>query len=339
MIIFFEIWHWSWALLGCYLNLLLTYLAIFRSPKAIKSYATLIINFAATDFVECALDLFIQTRLVAVPGEAKLVYIFNGPCKYTGSLSCKVGLSFLLHCLTHSVWSLLISFGYRFYILHNPALSRLTLLKITIMFYIPSLVQALTYWTLFVPREKILPLAKQWFPYYDLETETGVLTGVIDLTNFVAVYAVAHICLPFFPVYITIFVLRQKIMKYLGGQSQMMSQDTKAAHTQLLRALTTQAIIPMFLGIAVLLYFSSQSGLLKSPILEYSIFSVAILMPALSPITYLYFVRPYRQKVKRIIRHPFKLLSRPHERATSNSGVFYSGDHPTHFSKPVIAVH
>ncbi|CCD69627.1 Serpentine Receptor, class D (Delta) [Caenorhabditis elegans] len=339
MIIFFEIWHWAWALLGCYLNVLLAYLAIFKSPKAIKSYATLIINFAATDFVECALDSFLQTRLMAVPGEAKLIYIFNGPCKYTGSLSCEVGFSFLLHCLTHSVWSLLISFGYRFYILHNPALSRLTLLKISIMFYILSLVQALTYWTLFVPRKEIILHAKQWFPYYDLETETGILTGVIDLTNFLAVYAVAHSCLPFFPVYITIFFLRKRIIKYLSSQSQMMSPDTKAAHSQLLSALTAQAIIPMFLGIAVLLYFASQSGLFTSPILEYSIFAISILMPALSPITYLYFVRPYRRKVKSIIRNPFKILSRPHERATSNSGVFYSRDHPIHFSKSVITVH
>ncbi|CAB03131.1 Serpentine receptor class delta-18 [Caenorhabditis elegans] len=330
MIIFFEIWHWSWALLGCYLNLLLAYLAIFKSPKAIKSYATLIINYAATDFVECALDSFLQTRLLAVPGEAELVYIFNGPCKYIGSISCKVGLSFFLHCLTHSVWSLLLSFGYRFYILHNPSLSRLVLLKLILVFYIPSLIQALTYWTIFASREEILPLARQWFPYYDLDAETGVLTGIIDLTNFVAIYSIGHICLPFFPVYITIFILRQKIINQLHVKQHVMSPDTKAAHSQLLKALTIQAFIPIFVGIAVTFYFLSQSGLVRSPILEYSIYAVAILAPALSPITYLYFVRPYRQNVKRFIANPFKILLNTN--TGSSIGVFHSGGRPSNFA-------
>lgn len=113
----------------------------------------------------------------------------------------------------------------------------------------------LTYWTIFASREEILPLARQWFPYYDLDAETGVLTGIIDLTNFVAIYSIGHICLPFFPVYITIFILRQKIINQLHVKQHVMSPDTKAAHSQLLKALTIQAFIPIFVGIAVTFYF------------------------------------------------------------------------------------
>lgn len=117
----------------------------------------------------------------------------------------------------------------------------------------------LTFWTSFAPLEIILPLAKKWFPQYNFEAETGVLTGIVDITHWAATYAVFNICLPIFPIYIAIFILRQKIITFLGAKTQSMSPDTKAAHSQLLKALTIQAFIPIFMGIGVIFYLIGEN--------------------------------------------------------------------------------
>ncbi|PIC25735.1 hypothetical protein B9Z55_018553 [Caenorhabditis nigoni] len=337
MNIFFEIWHWLWALFGCSLNLLLIYVAVFKTPKAIRPYATLIINFAITDFLECFLDWFTQLRLIPTPGDISLTYIANGPCQYINPFSCKLGISLLLHCLPHAVWSLLLSFGYRYYILHHSALSRMTLFKILLLIYIPSLFQGATYWTTLATKEQILPLANKWFPDYHIELGTGVITGIVDTTNWVAAYGISHICLPIFPVYTAIFIVRRKIIKHLEENTQMMSSDTRAAHAQLLKALTFQALVPAFLGVAVICYILSQTGLVVSPILEYAIFSSFILMPTLSPFTYLCFVRPYRQFFMRVIRRSMFLPTRPIESSTK-AARFDSGGQVSHFTNTGTAI-
>ncbi|CAI2354041.1 unnamed protein product [Caenorhabditis sp. 36 PRJEB53466] len=328
MHVFFNIWHWFWALFGCSLNLLLIYAAIFKSPRAIRTYATLIINFAITDLLECLLDLFIQIRLIPAPGDVSITYVLNGLCKYISPLACKLGTSFFLHCIPHAVWSLLLSFGYRYYILHNAALTRGTIVKILIIVYIPSLFQGLTYWTTFVDRDEILPKAREWFPDYNWDAETGVITGILDVTDWAAAYGICHLCLPIFPVYTAIFIFRRKIIAHLKASTNMMAKETKAAHAQLLKALTFQAFIPAFVGVAVCCYFVSQSGAVVSPVLEYSVFSSVILMPALSPLTYLLFVRPYRQ------------FLRNKQDVSAKTAKFEStGASPSRFETPGTIVH
>uniref|UniRef100_A0A8R1DPD5 Uncharacterized protein n=1 Tax=Caenorhabditis japonica TaxID=281687 RepID=A0A8R1DPD5_CAEJA len=60
MQIIFKVWHCLWTVLGCTLNTWLIYVAVSKSPKVIRAYATLIISFGITDFVECAFDWFVQ---------------------------------------------------------------------------------------------------------------------------------------------------------------------------------------------------------------------------------------------------------------------------------------
>uniref|UniRef100_A0A1I7UKA2 G_PROTEIN_RECEP_F1_2 domain-containing protein n=1 Tax=Caenorhabditis tropicalis TaxID=1561998 RepID=A0A1I7UKA2_9PELO len=85
------VWHVFGSTFGCFSNILLLYTACFKTPKQTKSYATLIINFAITDFTECLMDLFIQLRFIIVPFDVTLIYVFHGLCQYTGLLSCKIG--------------------------------------------------------------------------------------------------------------------------------------------------------------------------------------------------------------------------------------------------------
>ncbi|CAL2045357.1 unnamed protein product [Caenorhabditis brenneri] len=117
--------------------------------------------------------------------------------------------------------------------------------------------ESVTYWTNFVDRSTILPIAKRVYPEYDFQKEPGLLTGITNLFSVSAIYAVLHMTLPVTPVYITIFILRRKIMKTLMKSHNLMSKGTKVVHAQLLKALTFQAIIPVAAWIAVYVYVAS----------------------------------------------------------------------------------
>ncbi|EFP11341.1 CRE-SRD-15 protein [Caenorhabditis remanei] len=299
--VFVQSWHIFFGVLGAILNGLLVLLAIFKSPMVIRLYSKLIINFAVTDLLACLLDMFIEIRLLPSPNEATMTYILNGFCTYFELTTCTIGLSLFIHTLTHSLWSLLISFGYRYVILFNASLKTKHVLITLLIFYIPSLIQAATYWTNFVDRSTILPIAKRVYPEYDFETEPGLLTGITNLFSVSATYAILHMTLPITPVYITIFILRRSITKTLMKSHSIMSKETKAVHAQLLKALTFQAVIPVAAWTAVYVYIAMQFGLIRGVIFEYLIFSTVIFMPVISPVTYLIYVRPFRQFLLRTL--------------------------------------
>ncbi|CAI5450821.1 unnamed protein product [Caenorhabditis angaria] len=135
------------------------------------------------------------------------------------------------------------------------------------------------------------------FPHYDLSNR---FLSAIDLAaSYTALYAVLHICLPSYPVYIVIFILRRKIVKALKTNEKLLSKETKSVHAQMLRCLTYQSLIPIFMVLAICLYLIAQFGIYNSRWLELSIMSSYLPMPVLSSLTYICFVRPYRQYCKR----------------------------------------
>ncbi|PIC27500.1 hypothetical protein B9Z55_019736 [Caenorhabditis nigoni] len=92
-----------------------------------------------------------------------------------------------------------------------------------------------TYWTNFVDRATILPIAKRVYPEYNFSEESGLLTGITNLFSVSAMYAILHMTVPVTPVYIAIFILRRKIIKMLMRSRNVMSKETKAVHAQLLK--------------------------------------------------------------------------------------------------------
>ncbi|CAI2355400.1 unnamed protein product [Caenorhabditis sp. 36 PRJEB53466] len=77
-------------------------------------------------------------------------------------------------------------------------------------------------------------------------TNFGLTTCTIGLTS--ALFALLHMTLPVTPVYITIFILRRRIIKTLLTSHNSMSKGTKAVHAQLLKALTCQADVMQGVG-------------------------------------------------------------------------------------------
>ncbi|PIC14603.1 hypothetical protein B9Z55_026856 [Caenorhabditis nigoni] len=287
----FHFWHIVIGVIGCCANLLLCYVAVRKTPPATRSYATLIINFAVTDFLECFLDLFIM-----------------------------LSLSLFYHCFPHTTWSLLLSFSYRYYILHKSPLSRKWLILIVFIIYTPSLFQAIIYWPTVVDRDEILPLATKFFPEYHLESEKGILGGITTINEFASIYVIIHMAVPIFPIYVSMFILRYKIVKKLMEQSAMLSADAKASHNQILKCLIIQAFIPSLLMIGVTCYILSQLGLITHPFIEYLIFASICTMPMLSPFTYLVYIRPYRTFCMKLLH----LQRRPRRYPNTDSNAYYS---------------
>ncbi|KAF1753991.1 hypothetical protein GCK72_020549 [Caenorhabditis remanei] len=293
---YFRIIHLMFGGTGSILNLCLLYLAIFQTPKAIRLYSTLIINFAVTDALTCLLDIFIEIRVLPYPNEDSMAHIMNGVCKNFGLTTCVIGFSLYLHTLSHSIWSLLISFGYRYLILFNTSFVKCSSVTLVILaFYLPSFLQAITYWTNFVERSEILPVIERVHPDYDFSENVGLLTGITDLSSVSVVYGMIHTTLPITPVYISVFVIRWKTVKILTKKRDFMSQDTKIMHSQLLKVLTLQAILPATTFGTSYLFIGLRLGIFSGQIYEHLVFSIAILMPVVSPMTYFVFVKPYRQ--------------------------------------------
>ncbi|CAB3409712.1 unnamed protein product [Caenorhabditis bovis] len=261
----FKTLHTILGVSGCIFNVLLIYLAKFKSPSAIKSYATLIVNFAFTDFCVCFLDVFIEQRLI--PAGGGLYFVSSGYCIYFGPYACHVGFGLMLHFLAHSLWSLLISFSYRFYVLYYPAPKKSTMAFILLLVYQPSLFQAVLYISSYNESNEVRETLQQTFPSYNL-TET-VVSGNTNILRFSALFTVLHMNLPIIPVYLGIILLRRKIIKRLTYSGVGITGKAKVLHKQLLLALTYQALLPGFYVFAVLSYACGQFGFIHHPALEY----------------------------------------------------------------------
>ncbi|VDM64292.1 unnamed protein product [Angiostrongylus costaricensis] len=142
---------------GLVLNGVLFVIARYYSPLAIRKYSLLIINFAVCDFLACLSSLAVcQSAKVMknlansdlfcfvfriIPAGKSLFYFSEGFCQYFGARFCYISYSVLLHLYAHSLYSMLLSFYFRYYVLIHRAPSG-NVIKLTILFiYIPSFVQ------------------------------------------------------------------------------------------------------------------------------------------------------------------------------------------------------
>lgn len=90
----FNMWldtlYWSVIgvidVLAILFNAFLIYLALYRTPKMVRVYTTLIINLAFTDCCSAFLNFFVQQRMI--PTAFTIGYISNGFCKYFGYRVC-----------------------------------------------------------------------------------------------------------------------------------------------------------------------------------------------------------------------------------------------------------
>ncbi|CAI5446801.1 unnamed protein product [Caenorhabditis angaria] len=121
------------------------------------------------------------------------------------------------------------------------------------------------------------------------------VSGTLDIFVPGTLFSIFHMTLPICPVYLGILILRRKIVRSLEAKDFRVTKETRKLQKQLLRVLTIQACLPCVYLIAVLSYTIGQLGLFHHPILEYLTFTIFMLIPITSPLTYFIYVTPYRR--------------------------------------------
>ncbi|CAJ0604434.1 unnamed protein product [Cylicocyclus nassatus] len=184
-------------IIGLLLNALLFVIARYRSPSNIEQYSLLILNFAVCDFFACLTSLFVCQRII--PNGTSLFYLSEGPCRYFGARTCYVSYSVMLHLYAHTLYSTLLSFSFRYYILNYQTPSRNTLKLLILLIYVPSFVQMVLFSFADDPAEIIQPLLQEAYHQYNL---TGcTITGNLNVFEWKALSTILHMTVPITPVY------------------------------------------------------------------------------------------------------------------------------------------
>ncbi|KAJ1349924.1 hypothetical protein KIN20_005603 [Parelaphostrongylus tenuis] len=274
---------------GLVLNSVLLVVARYFSPPEIRKYSLLIINFAICDFFACLTSLAVCQRIIT--SGKSIFYFSEGFCQYFGAHFCYISYSVLLHLYAHSLYSMLLSFIFRYYVLSHRTPSG-SVIKLTILLiYVPSFVQMVLFCFADDPPELVGSIVRAKYPHYNLTGQT--ITGNLNVLEWKTLFTALHMTIPITPVYICILVLRWKIIKHLKVAA--MSNKTRVMHHQLLMALTWQACLPLFYAFSVVSYVCGQLGIYSHPLLEHMVFISLGFIPVLSPIFSLYFVKQYRR--------------------------------------------
>lgn len=109
------------------------------------------------------------------------------------------------------------------------------------------------------------------------------------------VYNLVLMTVTLIPLYCILFIMRRIILNYLKKQAT--SQKGVKIQKEILKVLTCQAGLPVLFLITVIMFTASQSSTWTHPFLECSIFLAVSLIPILSSMISIFFVRPYRMWV------------------------------------------
>ncbi|CAB3405246.1 unnamed protein product [Caenorhabditis bovis] len=282
--------------IGMFLNGLLCYLILTKTPVHMRAYAVLLFNFAFFDFFTCLASLFACQKPYFTG--VSLVYIFLGPCKYVAPWLCYFCHCVVCHAMAHSQNILLISFIYRYWILVDiqPRIGQM--IGLSVAFYSVSLTFFVFYYLDIGDSSELMRILTTFHPqnHYDDETIWGKITvsGNTSIFRIASLAAIVYMTLPCVPIYALILTYRKKTLKILASSALNMSETTRKGHAKLIKALTIQAAIPLFWLVASGIFTMSEFGIVSGPIPEVITFRLMECIPMTSPMVALIFISPYR---------------------------------------------
>ncbi|KAF1767838.1 hypothetical protein GCK72_007797 [Caenorhabditis remanei] len=280
--------------LGVIFNSLLIYLISAKTPKLLQSYSMLILNFALVDFFSSLAGMLALQKTVF--SGWSLTYIFHDACGHVSSYFCYFLHVFVCHCFAHSQWILMISFLYRYYILYQISPEPVKIVRLCVIAYIPSLVFVIVYLSDVANEDELRRVVFSYHKHYFKELwGEVVIAGNMSIWSFSTFSSIIYMTIPCFPIYAVIVYFRYRTLKILDGRGRMtMSETTRTSHKQLIKALTIQAVVPIFWLTASTLYLLLLFQVIGGVIVENLPFRIMECMPMITPLISLYFVRPYR---------------------------------------------
>ncbi|KAK6032595.1 hypothetical protein OSTOST_01214, partial [Ostertagia ostertagi] len=145
-----------------------------------------------------------------------------------------------MHCYGHTLFSLVVSFAYRYYVLVHEKPKRFTIIFIVITVYLPSFL-AFILFCFGTDSEDQVKLVIHSNIGYDLSSEC--VRGHVNILKWETLIPVLYIVLPVVPIYTAILILKSMTVSKLVV-TRGMSQYTRTLHTQLLRVGTHRASLP-----------------------------------------------------------------------------------------------
>ncbi|CAI5442356.1 unnamed protein product [Caenorhabditis angaria] len=287
--------------LGLLFNGILIFLITRKTPRSLKSFSILLLNFALCDFLSSLAGMLALQKTVF--SGWSLTYIFHGICGRVSPYFCYFLHTFVCHCFAHSQWILMISFIYRYYILEKICPRPSKVAKICMLAYIPSFLFLGFYMFDVGNPSELKILVYDYHPqyYYNVLDVWGdlVISGNKNVWSIYTLGAIIYMTIPCFPIYAIIIYVRYKTLNILNSSGRiLMSETTRQSHRQLMKALTIQAIVPMFWLTAASFYLLLLFQIVKGVIIENMLFRIMEVMPMITPLISMYFVRPYRLEVK-----------------------------------------
>ncbi|GMR45461.1 hypothetical protein PMAYCL1PPCAC_15656, partial [Pristionchus mayeri] len=103
--------------LAVLINICLILAIIIKTPKPLRAYSVFLLNNAIIDIASAIVSMLGTVRLVEDHEGGSMIYVFLGPCSIISEKLCRASQGLHFNLVFQSTIILLISFGYRLYIL------------------------------------------------------------------------------------------------------------------------------------------------------------------------------------------------------------------------------
>ncbi|EYC42363.1 hypothetical protein Y032_0534g3070 [Ancylostoma ceylanicum] len=277
---------------GIVANLVLLIIISVATPKPIRTYSVLIVNYAVTDLFTSLAQALTVPRLITENGSFLLV--FYGACSEISSRTCLYSFFVETFGFSHGLNSILLSICYRYFSLRYGVPKRKPIIILCFITCLPSLVPMCVCW-------RVEPLKTRRGCDGDLAFTAGILDASDVLVSCVLIFYV----LPWLPIMITINVLKSKMYALVRCRATVLSSETLRLHANLIKALTTQSLTP-FLHLITYLCYIIEQHIYSNPVTELIIFIPVGVLSIVTPIINIYYIRPYREMFKRCLRYQSK---------------------------------
>ncbi|EYC42364.1 hypothetical protein Y032_0534g3070 [Ancylostoma ceylanicum] len=308
---------------GIVANLVLLIIISVATPKPIRTYSVLIVNYAVTDLFTSLAQALTVPRLITENGSFLLV--FYGACSEISSRTCLYSFFVETFGFSHGLNSILLSICYRYFSLRYGVPKRKPIIILCFITCLPSLVPMLVLCQKWANESTVANLIAKYrsdmpqtsalecvcWRVEPLKTRRGCdgdlafTAGILDASDVLVSCVLIFYVLPWLPIMITINVLKSKMYALVRCRATVLSSETLRLHANLIKALTTQSLTP-FLHLITYLCYIIEQHIYSNPVTELIIFIPVGVLSIVTPIINIYYIRPYREMFKRCLRYQSK---------------------------------
>ncbi|EFO99532.1 CRE-SRD-50 protein [Caenorhabditis remanei] len=318
LVLILTIFYNLYFLLAITSQILLLFLMIKCRVRSLKDMKIYLFNTLVLQFISTISAYLLQCR--AVPSSDTMALLCYGPCKYFGTIPCKVIFQILETSLIACATSLIIAFYYRYEMLTTNSFTRNRHYKQLVISYGIPLVFLI--FEVLSPSDlsKVAAELMALHPTYDIDSYT-----VLGFSEVKSVIATIQTLLMMLGIYGTPFIallFRSKIMKILNKTSKSYHaekiEQTKSMiqvgcnlfllvlpHRKpfLFQGLTLQTLLPLFCYVPSFTYYIyAQYTHSDSLVAEFAVSPFGFIYTIFDPLLTIYYVLPYRRTFNAIFR-------------------------------------